>query len=161
MDASFPVQLMLLVVSPLGCAIFTSGYGFAPCRLEIPMRSFLLRSLSVALPLLFACTLLAQDTRQVTEPRIPAACVTLDAAIAAPNGVIAEKDEKSLDTVRIQSAIDSCAQGKAVVLRAKGKANVFITGPLELRPGVTLVVEKNTALVAARDPRLYDLAPGT
>lgn len=125
------------------------------------MRSLLSRSFFIALPLFFASTFSAQDSRQVTEPRIPDTCVTLDAAIAAPNGVIAEKDEKALDTARIQSAMDSCAQGKAVVLRAMGKKNVFITGPLELRPGVTLVVEKNTALVAARDPRLYDLAPGT
>ena len=87
---------------------------------------------------MFACVansflllaLFAQDTRQVTEPHIPAACVTLDAAIAAPNGVIAEKDEEALDTARIQSAMDRCAQGKAVVLRAKGTRDVFISGPL-------------------------------
>lgn len=97
----------------------------------------------------------------MTEPRVPAACVTLDAKIAAPNGVIAERDEKALDTSRIQGAMDGCAQGKAVILRATGKKNVFISGPLTLRPGVTLVVDKNTALVASRDPRLYDLAPGT
>jgi polygalacturonase len=30
-----------------------------------------------------------------------------------------------------------------------------------LRSGVTLVVDANTALVASRDPRLYDLAPGS
>ncbi len=125
------------------------------------MRSFFLRSLFAALPLLLASNLSGQDARQVTEPHVPAACVTLEAAIAAPNGVIAEKDEKALDTVRIQSAMDKCAQGKAVVLRANGKKNVFISGPLSLRPGVTLMVDKNTALVASRDPRLYDLSAGT
>src|ERR1039457_3659392 len=103
----------------------------------------------------------AQDSRTVTEPRIPAACATLDAAIAAPNGVIAEKDERALDTARIESAMARCGEGQAVVLRAKGKKNVFLSGPLTLRAGVTLVVEKNTALVASRDPRLYDLSPGT
>lgn len=128
------------------------------------MRFSLLRLLFAALPLSLACCLAAQDTRQVTEPQIPAACVILDAAIAAPNGVIAEKDESSLDTARLQTAFDSCASqgaGKAVVLRAKGKKNVFLSGPLALRPGVTLVVEKNTALVASRDPRLYDVSQGT
>ncbi len=117
------------------------------------------------MPLLVAVLLPAQDTRTVTEPHIPAACVTLDALIAAPNGVIAEKDEKALDTARIQQAMDSCTsagvESKAVVLRAQGKKSVFISGPLAMRFGVTLVIEKNTALVAARDPRLYDLAPGT
>jgi len=123
------------------------------------MRHFSFRTVSAAFPLLLACALPAQDTRQVTEPRIPAACAKLDAVTAAPNGVIADRDETALDTVRIQRAMDGCAQGKAVVLRTKGKKNVFISGPLALRPGVTLVVDKNTALVASRDPRLYDLSP--
>jgi len=35
----------------------------------------------------------------------------------------------------------------------------ILTGPIALRAGVTLVVNANTALVASRDPRLYDLAP--
>jgi polygalacturonase len=103
----------------------------------------------------------AQDTRKVTEPHIPAACVTLSAGIAAEHGVIAPEDERKLDTARIQHAIDNCAAGKAVVLRANGGKNVFLTGPIALRAGVTLVVDANTALVASRDPRLYDLAPGS
>lgn len=103
----------------------------------------------------------AQDTRTVTEPRIPAGCVTLQAQIAAPGGVIADHDERKLDTARIQDAIDHCTPGKAVILRGRGKRDVFLTGPLSLRSGVTLVVDKNTALVASRDPRLYDLEPGS
>jgi polygalacturonase len=47
-----------------------------------------------------------------------------------------------------------------VVLRAHGRKTVFLTGPLQLRSGVTLVIDKNTALVASRDPRLFDLTPG-
>jgi polygalacturonase len=105
--------------------------------------------------------LFAQDTREVTEPRIPVACVTLDAGIAAFHGVIADNDERALDTERIQRAMDNCAAGKAVVLHSSGAKNVFLTGPLTLRSGVTLVVDANTALVASRDPRIYDLAPGS
>lgn len=103
----------------------------------------------------------AQDTRIVTEPHVPAACATLDARIAAGNGVIADKDERSLDTARIQNAIDNCAAGMAVVLRANRKKNIFLTGPITLRSGVTLVVDANTALVGSRDPRIYDLTPGS
>ena len=103
----------------------------------------------------------AQDTRNVTEPRMPKACVTLKAAIAADHGAIASEDEQKLDTSRIQQAIDRCSPGKAVVLRAAGKRNIFLAGPLQLRSGVTLEVSANTALVASRDPRLYDLAPGS
>jgi len=116
----------------------------------------------VALCLLFADPFAyAQDTRRVVEPRIPSACVTLQAVIAAPHGIIADGDERKLDTDRIQHAIDSCAPGKAVVLHPHGHNNVFLTGPLALRTGVTLVVDANTALVASRDPRVYDLSPGS
>jgi len=38
----------------------------------------------------------------------------------AERGVIAPEDEQKLDTERIQHAIDNCAAGKAVVLRANG-----------------------------------------
>jgi polygalacturonase len=110
---------------------------------------------------IFATAALAQDTRKVTEPHDPAACTTLEADVAAPAGVIAPRDETKLSTERIQRAIDACPAGKAVVLRAKGRENVLLTGPLQLRAGVTLIVDANTALVASRDPRLYDLAPGT
>jgi polygalacturonase len=103
----------------------------------------------------------AQDSRTVTEPHIPQACVRLDAQIAAPGGAIAAADEQKLDTERIQNAIDHCAAGKAVELRAKGDKNVFLIGPLALHAGVTLLVDAHTALVASRDPRLYDLAPGS
>jgi polygalacturonase len=125
------------------------------------MRSFSIFALSSLLLMCLAMTLSAQDAREVTEPHIPAACAILEAGISAPHGTIADKDEQRLDTDRIQHAIDNCAAGKAVVLRARGKKNVFLTGPIELRPGVTLVVDANTALVASRDPRIYDLEPGS
>ena len=47
------------------------------------------------------------------------------------------------------------------MLRGQGKENVFLSGPVVLRSGVTLVVDANTSLVASRDPRLYDRAPGS
>ena len=116
----------------------------------------------LVIPLLLCSTALrAQDTRPVTEPHIPAACATLEASIAATHGLIAPQDERKLDTARIQSAIDNCAASKAVVLRARGKKNVFLSGPIALRSGVTLVVDANTSLVASRDPRIYDLTPGS
>jgi polygalacturonase len=119
-------------------------------------------ALLFAAPLLLSSLCLpAQDTRTVTEPHIPPACVTLEAHIAANQGAISPGDERALDTERIQNAIDNCAAGKAVVLRVHGHNNVFLTGPIALRAGVTLVVEANTALVASRDPRLFDLTSGS
>jgi polygalacturonase len=105
--------------------------------------------------------LVAQDTRTVTEPHLPPACVTLKANLVAPGGVLAAEDETRLDTARIQSAIDGCAAGKGVYLRASGVKDVFLSGPLTLRSGVTLVVEAHAALVGSRDPRVYDLTPGS
>lgn len=124
------------------------------------MRRSLLAIFALMLPT--AClTATAQDTRTVTEPHIPLACVTLRADIAAPHGEIEPADEQRLDTARIQDAIDHCAAGKAVVLRARGKKYVFLTGPLTLRAGVTLVVSAHTVLGASRNPRVYDLEPGS
>ena len=124
-----------------------------PARLSLAALPF------VALVSL-AAHLAAQDTRTVTEPKTPPACVTLEADIVSNHGNIALSDEQKLSTARIQDAMDHCAQGEAVVLRAHGKKNVLLTGPLTLRPGVTLVVDKNTSLVASRDPRVYDTTPG-
>lgn len=127
-------------------------------RLENLMRSA--RLFLAALPFVALVSLAAQDTRTVTEPRIPPACVTLEADVVSSHGNIALADEQKLSTARIQDAMDHCAQGQAVVLRAHGKKNVFLTGPLTLRAGVVLVIDKNTALVASRDPRVFDATPG-
>ena len=93
-----------------------------------PSRLFL-----AALPFVALVSLAAQDTRTVTEPKIPTACVTLEADIVSSHGNIALADEQKLSTARIQDAMDHCARGQAVVLRAHGKKNVFLTGPLTLR----------------------------
>lgn len=105
---------------------------------------------------------LAQDTRVVTEPKFPAACAPLDARLTPVDSgkTIAEADETKLDTVRIQRAIDECAKGQAVVLRATGGKSAFLSGPLRLRAGVTLRVDAGATLFGSRDPRVYDVAPG-
>ena len=116
------------------------------------------------LGLLFAIAVLAlpaQDTRTVTEPHVPPACIALRAHVRAERGAIAMADEHRLDTARIQQAMDHCRSGQAVVLQPAGDKQVFLTGPLELRSGVTLVVAANVVLMGSRDPRVYDLAPGS
>ena len=52
----------------------------------------------IALLFLAGGALLAQDTRHVVEPRIPAPCATLKAQLPSS---IAEADETKLDTERI------------------------------------------------------------
>jgi polygalacturonase len=103
----------------------------------------------------------AQDTRTVTEPRVPPACTTLNAALAAiGDSTIAAGDERKLDTQRIQKAIDNCGSGKAVVLAASGADSAFLSGPIELKAGVALVVGRGAILFASRDPGEYDIKPG-
>ena len=105
---------------------------------------------------------LAQDRRTVTEPVIPPACVTLQAhLVPVGDSTVAEADERRLDTERIQDALDHCPAGRAVVLAADGAARAFLSGPIDLRTGVTLVVGPRAVLYASRDPRLYDLKSGS
>ena len=104
----------------------------------------------------------AQDTRHVTEPVFPKSCAVLTANLTAVDGnkTIAESDEGRLDTGRIQNALDACPQGQAVELKPEGGHNAFLTGPLDLRAGVTLRVAAGAILFGSRDARLYDLRPG-
>ena len=98
-----------------------------------------------------------QDTRVVTEPVIPAACVKLPAMLTSVADKVADADESKLDTTRIQQAMDGCKPGMAVELQAAGVRNAFLTGPLELRSGVTLLVDKGVTLFGSRDPAVYEM----
>ncbi len=61
---------------------------------------------------------------------------------------------------RIQSALDACTAGKAVELAAGDKgSNAFLTGSIELREGVTLLIDKGVTLYASRDPKDFDSNP--
>jgi polygalacturonase len=102
-----------------------------------------LRHLALLLPLLAlpALPLMAQDTRTVTEPSIPAACSEVTAQLASRSGALNPSDESKPDTARIQAMLDACAPGRSVVLRADAAHNAFLSGPLQLRKGVTLVVD--------------------
>jgi polygalacturonase len=126
------------------------------------------RPASTALLLLAAAAVVlaprasAQDRRTVVEPTIPTACVTLSASLVpVADSTVAAADEQRLDTDRIQRAIDGCAKGTAVVLVTEGEHRAFLSGPLTLRPGITLVVGPGAILFGSRDPRMYDLRPGS
>ena len=103
----------------------------------------------------------AQDTRDVIEPKVPRVCISLSAHLHSENGKLPEAAEEKLDTARIQEAIDHCVAGRAVELRADGEHNAFLSGPLELKPSVTLLVDGGAVLFASRNPREYDVQPGS
>lgn len=118
------------------------------------------QAVSVA-ALVYAASLLAQDSRTVVEPVIPPVCTTLRAQLSSAHGVFADEDDLKLDTARIQKALDDCAPGRAVQLALAAPANAFLSGPIELRPGVTLLVDKGVTLYGSRDARVYEMSPGS
>jgi polygalacturonase len=105
-----------------------------------------------------AFTASAQDTRNVTEPVIPPSCAVLTAKLPAK---LSEADENRPDTARIQDALDRCAAGQAVELKSAGDVRAFLSGPFQLRAGVTLVIDGDAILYASRNPRDYDVSPGS
>ena len=108
-----------------------------------------------------ASTGFAQDSRHIAEPSIPAACATLEAKIGRMGLSIYPDDENKPDTLRIQKALDECTPGHAVVLkRASERLDAFLSGPLQLRRGVVLVVDRDAYLFASRNPRDYDTRSG-
>jgi polygalacturonase len=103
----------------------------------------------------------AQDTRTVVEPSLPPVCTTLDAQLVMSGHSLTAADEQKLDTERIQKAIDRCGKGQGVVLHVKGTANAFLSGPLELKPDVTLIVDRGVTLFGSRDAALYAVSQGS
>jgi len=97
----------------------------------------------------------AQDNRTVTEPKVPEVCASLDAQQTK------DLDETKPDTKRIQDALDHCAAGHAVKLTHRSRYDAFLSGPLQLKSGVTLLVDGNTTLFGSRNPRDYDVSQGS
>ena len=108
-----------------------------------------------------ASCLAAQDTRTVIEPFFPQLCTTVDAQLQSQGHTLAPGDEQKLDTARIQKAIDKCGKGRAVLLHVNETNNAFLSGPLELKPDVTLIVGVGVTLYASRDAALYAVSPGS
>ncbi|OAF06914.1 polygalacturonase [Bradyrhizobium centrolobii] len=85
----------------------------------------------------------AQDRRHVVQP-------------VAPTDVCARLVPSSTnETARLQEAIAHCRAGAAVYL----SGGAFLAGPLEMKSGVTLWIERGATLFAIADPTLYDKGP--
>lgn len=146
----------------------------ATSSIRIPSRIPSLFVISAIFSLLPG-TAAPQDARQVAEPKIPASCAVLSAQLTATDNKLAEADESKSDAERIQSAINRCKPGMAVELRPTPEKfaflakigrkpiperNAFLSGPLELREGVTLLIDKGTTLYASRNPKDYETTRG-
>lgn len=91
----------------------------------------------------------AGDTRNVTEPVIPASCETLVAG--------------NIDaTAEIQQGLNTCAAKNQVLhLTSSDKKSHFYAGPLTVPSGGGLNIDKGAILSALPDPALYDKGNGT
>ncbi len=107
-----------------------------------------------------AVTLATGDSRHVTQPSVPAACTTLSATLATSNEQFSSSAETTPpDTSRIQSALNTCSgSGHAVVLAPSGSDNAFLSGPLTVPGGVTLVIDAGATLYASRNPASYQVS---
>jgi polygalacturonase len=92
------------------------------------------------------------DPNLPREPVDPPACTTLMASKSTP-------DEATLDTSRIQAALDACGPGKAVKLTRSGANDTFVTGKLTIK-GTYLSVDAGTTLYASRNPSSYGCSAG-
>jgi polygalacturonase len=102
----------------------------------------------------------SSQPRGYTEPKIPPACAMLSATKTAVNGTLSEADESTLDTERIQAAINACPKGQAVKLQAEGGKDGFLSGPLTMKTGTSLWIDANATLFASRNPRDFDVDLG-
>ena len=125
------------------------------------MRSFPCLSATTVL-LFFGGAATAQDRRTVVEPRFPPACAVLEARLAAPAGRLPEADRAERrhrahpgrrSTVALPARRSSSRDrgGERLPERARSACE----------PGVTLVVDAHTALFGSRNPRDYDVEPGS
>ena len=128
---------------------------FAPVvRTRFGVRSF--AALVVFFVSISATLLRAQDARTVVEPTFPTTCTALAAQQTIVSGEPAS--ETTLDTTRIQAALTACPSGQAVELTLGGTNNAngaFLTGPLNIPKGVTLLVDGGVTLFGSRNPADY------
>ena len=115
-----------------------------------------------AVGLVCAGTAFAQDTRTVIEPHFPETCAVLGARLTMANGGgLSPSSESQPDTRRIQEAINACPAGHSVELRSEGAQHAFVSGPIEMKRGITLMIAADTILFASRNPRDYDVTAGS
>ncbi|MCS3744833.1 polygalacturonase [Xanthomonas arboricola] len=103
----------------------------------------------------------------VRQPTLPThICATLKAALMPVAGSLDTLDQdpahSKRDTARLQAAIDDCPAGSAVHL-VPGDAGEsgMLSGPLTIKSGVTLWIDRGVTLFGSRNPQDYDNGLGT
>lgn len=97
------------------------------------------------------------DSRTVTEPSFPS---TMCAVLLAQQSATA-LNQTLFDTARIQNAINACPVGQAVELSASGSNNAYLTQPITLNAGVTLLIDAEVTLFGSTNQSDYNCDPTT
>lgn len=108
-----------------------------------------------------AAQLATGDSRHVSQPAVPAVCTTLTSTLATPSGRVFSSSQETTppDTSRIQAALNSCANsGKAVALTASGSDTAFLSAPLTVGAGETLLVSPGATLFASANASQYQIS---
>lgn len=116
----------------------------------------------------------AAPTMPTLPPANPSQCQLTANYATQSNGLLPTTTEATAnstapDTARIQAALYACANAAnayttsntlstngVVELSAGGANNAFLTGPLSMPGGVTLVIDAGVTLFASRDPTQYE-----
>ena len=101
------------------------------------------------------------DSRSVSQPTMPGVCSSVTSTLATPSSREFSSSQESSppDTSRVQSALNSCAgSGKAVELKASGSDTAFLSGPLTVGGGETLLVDTGVTLFASLKASLYQIS---
>src|SRR5262249_9297794 len=91
------------------------------------------------------------DSRTVAEPSFPLPCAVLTAQQSASS-----LNQSLFDTSRLQSAINGCPVGQAVELSGSGSINAFLTQPITLKAGVTLLLDPEVTLFGSTNYSDYN-----
>jgi polygalacturonase len=108
-----------------------------------------------------AASLATGDSRNVTQPAVPAVCASVGSTLATPGSRVFSSAQETTppDTSRLQSALNSCTgSGKAVALTASGSDNAFLSGPLTVGQGETLLVSPGATLFASANASQYQIS---
>jgi polygalacturonase len=100
------------------------------------------------------------DTRTVTRPHLPGLCAAVTAGLSARHRAFPAAEEAAPpDTARIQDALTRCVgTGGAVALVAGRHHRAFLSGPLTIGSGETLMIARGVTLFASRNPASYQIA---
>ena len=139
----------------------------------LPFRSVRIASLLLAFSGSLTLAAYAQapavatgDTRSVVEPTFPATCQSLAASFHDVNEDIPAAVEATVtnpDQARLQAALTACTgsnQAVELTMDASGD-NAFLTGPITIPSGVTLLVDPGVTLYFSRNAQDYDKVQGT